>query len=654
MSHKPETHESFRGDSTDAKLRILIVEDVPNNAELAQRELRKAKMSFVAKRVETREAFLDALESFSPDLILSDYALPAFDGMTALRLANERAPEVPVIMLTGSINEETAVECMKAGASDYVLKDHLVRLAPAVESALDNKRNRDMRRRAEEALRNGEKRYRDLVETSNDLIWSMDIDGRWTFLNRQATQRIYGYEIEEMLGRRFTEFQTDEQAAEDLKVFEHIKAGQPHIQYETAHLRKDGSPVYLSFNAIVLHDAAGHVIGTTGTAADITDRRTLDAQLRQAQKMQAVGRLAGGVAHEFNNLLTVILGESEEALKAVGESHAAHDSLKEIEAAGERAALLTRQLLAFSRQQTVEPTVFSLDALVTDLDKTLRLLISAEIELTTRTVPDLGPVKADRRQIEQVLVNLVANARSAMLGGGKLSIETANTRLDEEYTRPHADLAPGDYVVLAVRDTGTGMSEEVLSQLFEPFFTTQDPGSGTGLGLSTCHGIVKQHGGHIEAHSEVGVGTTMKVYLPRVRGEVAEPSPATPTPTQGSETILLVEDDAAVRGTAVRMLQRHGYTELQAGDGNEALRLLKEYRGPLHLLLTDVVMPGMGGRELADRVTDLVPGIKVLFASGYTDDVILRQRLLDGGRMLMHKPFTAQSLATKVREVLDG
>jgi CheY-like chemotaxis protein len=342
------------------------------------------------------------------------------------------------------------------------------------------------------------------------------------------------------------------------------------------------------------------------------------------------------------------------ALDTLGQEHPARDGLKEIEAAGERASVLTRQILAYSRQQLVEPTVFSLNALVTDMDTMLRPLIGEDIELTTGTASDLGLVKADRGQIEQVLVNLVVNARDAMPQGGALFFETANVTLDEEYARSRIDAVAGEYVMLAVSDTGTGMADEVLALLFDPFFTTKDPASSTGLGLSACYGIAKQHGGHITAYSELGVGTTMKVYLPRVREEATAPSHDVQTLPRGSETILLVEDEAAVRRTAARMLQRQGYTVLQAGDGVEALRLLEEHRGPLQLLLTDVVMPGMKGRELAERVADLRPEIKVLFASGYTDDVILRHRLLERGGMLMDKPFTVQSLAGKVREVLDS
>lgn len=383
----------------------------------------------------------------------------------------------------------------------------------------------------------------------------------------------------------------------------------------------------------------------------VEELRSAQEKFAHAQRMEAVGRLAGGIAHDFNNLLTVILGETELALMAPANDAPA--SLIEIRQAGERAAVLTRQLLAFSRRQLVEPTVFSVNEMTLDLEKMLTRLIGEHIQLVSRTNAEVPTVRADRGQIEQVMVNLVVNARDAMPTGGQITIETVTVRLDATYVQTRADVTPGDYVLISVSDTGHGMSAEVQSHLFEPFFTTKERSRGTGLGLATSYGIVKQSGGHIAAYSEAGVGTTMRVYLPCVY-ELAEARPAREeTLPRGSETILLVEDDPPVRATAARILAAQGYQVLEAGDGNSALATLTAPGPRPALLITDVVLPGMGGRELAEEVARRHPEIRILFVSGYTDDAILQHRLVDRDVTLLQKPFTASSLAGKVREVLD-
>jgi signal transduction histidine kinase/CheY-like chemotaxis protein len=389
-------------------------------------------------------------------------------------------------------------------------------------------------------------------------------------------------------------------------------------------------------------------------------RRTEEAllrseqQLRQAQKLEAVGRLAGGVAHDFNNLLTVILSYSQLLLDGAGRSDAMRPELEEIQRAGNRAADLTRQLLAFSRQQVLQPKVLDLNAILTGLDKMLRRLIGEDIDLVTAPVAALGRVRADPGQIEQVIMNLAVNARDAMPQGGKLTIETGNVDLDEEYSRLHGDLTPGRYVMLAVSDTGCGMSAEVKARAVEPFFTTKEPGLGTGLGLSTVHGIVKQSDGHLEIYSELGHGTTIKVYLPRVEAEAQAAAPETATVAQldGSEIVLVVEDDPAIRRVLGLSLRRHGYQVLEAIDGSEAIALCERHEPTVHLLLTDVVMPLMSGPELAQRVTRVCPDLRVIYISGYTDRALIHQGLRQPGSAFLQKPFTPETLVRMVREVL--
>jgi signal transduction histidine kinase/DNA-binding response OmpR family regulator len=389
---------------------------------------------------------------------------------------------------------------------------------------------------------------------------------------------------------------------------------------------------------------------------ELAERQRLEEQLLQSRKMEAIGQLAGGVAHDFNNILTAITGYSELLLGDLSSYDSRHADVQEIKKAADRAAALTRQLLAFSRRQVLQPTVLNLNVVISNMEKMLRRLIREDIELVIALDPELGRVKADMGQIEQVIMNLAVNARDAMPQGGKLTIETANVVLDEEYAQQHVDVQPGPYVMLAVSDTGVGMDEETRSHLFEPFFTTKEVGEGTGLGLATVYGIVKQSGGHIWVYSEPKPGTTFKVYLPRVE-EAVESGKQVQSPAEsprGSETVLLVEDADMVRDLAYRVLLQNGYTVLEARDGREALQVCEEHEGPIHLLMTDEVMPQMSGRELADRLMPLRPEMRMLYMSGYTDDGIIRHGVLEPGVAFLQKPFTPDALTSKVREVLDA
>jgi len=383
-------------------------------------------------------------------------------------------------------------------------------------------------------------------------------------------------------------------------------------------------------------------------------RRSED-QLRQSQKLEAVGRLAGGIAHDFNNLLTVILSYTDMISRELSPGHPVRAQVEEIERAGMRAADLTRQLLAFSRQQVLDPQVLDLNDVLTGVSNMLTRVLGEDIEMTLSRAPTLGPVRADRGQVEQILMNLVVNARDAMPRGGRITLETADVELDAPYAGGHLDVKPGPYVMLAVSDTGIGMSKETQARVFEPFFTTKARGKGTGLGLSTVFGIVKQSGGTIWLYSEPEAGSTFRIYLPRVVGQVDAARPATPiTSTGGTETILLVEDDEQVRIVAGDALRRAGYRVLVTGGPDEGLRVAREHPAPIDLLLTDVVMPGMNGRAVADQVLAQRPGIRVLFMSGYTDDVILHHGVFDRGVAFIQKPLTPLTLTRKVREVLDA
>ncbi len=398
------------------------------------------------------------------------------------------------------------------------------------------------------------------------------------------------------------------------------------------------------------------ITGVANQNALVLEQKTLEQQLLHSQKMESIGRLAGGVAHDFNNLLTAITGYASLSLELIPPNDPTSDFIREIQKSADRATNLNKQLLAFARRQMIEPKVIDLNELIVDMTKMLGRLISEDIQLVTLPSSEVCTVKVDPGQIGQVLVNLAVNARDAMPRGGKLTIETDNLTIDEGYAHSRPNLSPGPYVMLAVSDNGTGMTEEVKAHLFEPFFTTKEKGKGTGLGLATCYGIVKHNGGHIWVYSELGQGTTFKIYFPRVADEPVHLSPeAAPVLRGGTETILLVEDEASVRELAVHILRQQGYTVLEASNGEEALQLAQQ-RLPeeIHLLLSDVVMPQMGGRELADKLRELRPDVKVLFTSGYTDDAIIQHGVLKAGLAFLQKPFSPVVLARKVREVLDN
>jgi PAS domain S-box-containing protein len=511
-------------------------------------------------------------------------------------------------------------------------------------------------KRSEQILLANEERLRLLADSVKDhAICTLNAEGRVASWNEGA-QRLQGYGGPEILGQPASCFYVPEEQrqgkpAQDLQA----AASAGRLEVEAWRTRRDGSCFWANVVLTARTDEHGKLSGFTQITRDITGRRQLEEQLYQAQKMEAVGRLAGGIAHDFNNLLTIITGYSELLLNRFPPADPAHATLKEIRSAGDRATALTRQLLAFSRKQVLAPQILDLSVVVSDIKTMLRRLIGEDIALRILPGSNLGRVKADAGQIDQVLLNLAVNARDAMPKGGVLVIETRNAELDAASLRVHADVLPGPYVLLAVSDTGCGMDEATRAHLFEPFFTTKEKGKGTGLGLATVYGIVKQSGGHIEVDTVPGKGSTFKVYLPRVAPAPLPPAAATPvsSPGKGSETILLVEDETAVRQLVNTLLSKQGYKVLEARDGVRALQVASGHPGSIDLLLTDMVMPLMNGHELAQRLTAGHSEMKVLYMSGYTESVFVRGGVARGEMALLHKPFSPDKLAHKVRSVLD-
>src|SRR5271165_2432571 len=509
-------------------------------------------------------------------------------------------------------------------------------------------------RASQEGLRRSEINFRSLVTNAPYGICRCDSAGQLLDTN-PALRAMLGYSSpKELAGTHLGTLYADTQHWFELADYLRTAAAFNGLIAEWK--RKDGVSTVVRVSGRAVSDPSK---GRTFElfAEDVTERRALEQQLRQSQKMEAVGRLAGGIAHDFNNLLMVISGYSEFLLERLGTEPALRGPAQEIASAAGRATTLTRQLLAFSRKQMLAPKILDLNSVVTENLKMLTRVIGEDIDLVMVPTDGLGTVRADAGQIEQVIMNLAVNARDAMPAGGKLTIETSNVSLDEEYARFHAPLKPGNYVMLAISDTGAGMDSETQSHIFEPFFTTKGP-KGTGLGLSTVYGIVKQSGGYIWVYSESCKGTTFKIYLPRVPERAESPavvSTAESVATEpGTETILLVEDEANLRYLARQFLEKQGYRVIEAADGAVAMQIAVAHEGTIHLLLTDVIMPGMHGRELAQRICEIRPNVKVLYMSGYTENVIGRNGTLDAGVRLLQKPFTRRDLKSKVREVLDS
>ena len=640
-------------------IRVLFVEDNEDDAELVKLEFEANGFAVEGHRVDARAAFLAALDE-PWDLILSDYHMPDFSGLEAFDLYRAAGLDVPFIFVSGALGEEAAVRAMRAGARDYLPKDNLTRLGVAVKREIDAAEDRRRQRVAEARAKQDQRRLAMAVEASGGGVYEFSLPGPGPAYVSERWAEILGYAAADVRDRPdFVTWLTAQIHPDDRDYVLAARAAarsgtldRYNLEFRLRHAA--GHWVYVGSAAkVVERDPAGQT-KIIGVLTDLTERKRLEAQFRQAQKMEAVGRLAGSIAHDFNNLLTVIYSFGALVREQLAPGDAVRDDVQEILNAAEKAAALTAQLLAFSRRKVVAPRVLDVSTIVRELDRLLRRLLGADIDLRTLGEPALYPVRIDPSAFEQVLMNLAVNAHDAMPDGGKLTIESHNVTLDASYGHAHGvDVTPGPYVVVAVSDTGCGMDEEVQRQIFEPFFTTKAEGKGTGLGLSTCYGVVKQAGGFIWLYSEVGVGTTFMIHLPAV-DEPLEPVTvsAEPTSTRGDEVVLLAEDNDAVRNLAARLLRRLGYRVTEAADAQAALAA-SEHLAHIDLLVTDVVMPRMSGVELAHELTAARPGLKVLFMSGYTENGISHRGMLGPGARMLHKPFTPEVLARAVRQALD-
>lgn len=633
-------------------LRILHLEDDPNDAELIKATLEAGEIACTTTCVQSRADFIAALKQGKVDLILSDCSLPAFDGLSGLKIAHEEYPDLPFILVSGTMGEETAIDALKSGATDYVLKTRLSRLVPAVRRAMHEVEERKERQLADNAAQN-ERHFSEISLNSLPGIFYMhDQAGHFLRWNRNF-ETVSGYTAEEIRGMKPLDFfGANERDSVAAKIAEVFQAGLADI--EVLLRAKDGKRTAYYFKGQRIQLAGKACLISMGI--DISERKQLESKFIEAQKMEVVGHLASGVAHDFNNMLSIIMGYNALVIAKLEPDNPIRKYSDEILQAAERAAGLTRQLLVFSSKQAIQSVVLDLNEVVLDLEKMLRRLIGEDLVMSFFPGQELGRIKADSGHIGQVLMNLIVNARDAIPGGGTITITTSNITLTEPDVAGRKGVLAGYYVRLSVADTGAGMTEEVKAHLFEIFFTTKPKGKGTGLGLATCETIVRQCGGYIEVHSALGEGTTFNIYFPRVEQPLAVTAKVIHAqPARGTETLLIVEDEPAVRLLARKVLEGQGYVVLSAANGQEALRLMREHTGPLiSLVVTDVIMPLMGGEVMAEWLKATYPDIKILFTSGYTDTTLAQHTLLARDFVFLPKPYTPATLIRKVRAMLDN
>jgi two-component system, cell cycle sensor histidine kinase and response regulator CckA len=633
-------------------LRVLQVEDAESDAALMIRLLERSGYSVRAERVEDAEQMREALARQDWDVVTADYQLPQFDAAGALRILQECKRDIPFIVVSGAIGEDRAVEMMRSGAQDYVLKDRIARLAPAIQREIREARSRRERRLAEEGFRERKEWLALAVEVTQLGMFDF-YPQSGTLILSEGGHRHFGLapDVEASSETIISGLHPEDRERVNgfvRKALNPESGGEFTADYRAIGIT-DKVERWLSAQGRAFFDSEGKPIRFVGVTMDITQRKRLEEQFRQAQKLEGVGRLAGGIAHDFNNLLTVIAGYSQMTLDALPVFHPLRTNVEHVLEAAQRAANLTRQLLAFSRRQPSRTETIVLNELVASIQNMLERLIGEDVSLVVRLDPVADAICADAGHIEQVIMNLVVNARDAMPDGGKLIIETSHQVVEERYGLAESDLAPGEYAALTVSDTGTGISAEVRAHIFDPFFTTKQPGKGTGLGLSTVYGIVKQCGGSISVYSEPGLGAKFTILLPaKVAGPREAAASAAAPVRPGTETILLVEDEAIVRRFLLESLEQHGYRVLECSNGLEAMERARHYPASIDLLLTDLVMPEMGGAELAEQFSACRPGVPVLCLSGYSEVVWPL-----GAGSFLEKPVTPAVLLTRVRTLLD-
>jgi PAS domain S-box-containing protein len=633
-------------------LRLLIAEDDPNDLELCLRILNKSDVCFEYEAVSTHQEFARKLREQPFDIVLSDYRMKGWTGLDALATTRELSPVLPVILLTGTLGDEVAVQCLKLGVTDYVLKENLIRLSSAIHRAQEETELRVAELQALAALRESESRYRGLVNNATYGMYWVAENGDLIFVNPALVQML-GYESQqELLAIKNSHEFYAESATRDRLHAEYARAGRLDAVVEWR--RKDGKIIFVRLNGRQVKDPESREPCVEVIAEDVTERLKLEKQLVQAQKFEAIGQLAGGIAHDFNNMIGAIIGWADLGVEETDPLSRTHAHFEKVRQQADRAAALTRQLLAFARRQILEPRTIDLNEIILDTIGLLENVIGGNIEIKASLAPDLAVVRADVTQVEQVLMNLCINARDAMPDGGLLHVQSSNASLDPEYCALQPLARPGDYAVLTVTDTGTGMNQATIDRIFEPFFTTKEVGKGTGLGLATVYGIVRQHGGFLQVYSELGAGSTFRAYFP-VSTEVAAPPRAVDSrPLQrGTETILVAEDHEGLRQGAHDTLTSLGYQVVLAVDGEDALRQFTAHRERISLVLLDVVLPKLSGADVCARIRGENPQLPVIFATGYSPDTSLLDRVRQLEMPILQKPYTPRDLAQRVREALD-